>query len=204
MQLQLLKLESESYTEGPMLISSDEDISEGASGFSDAIGICRTEETWESSYMMDVLNDSGLSNADPNTFMASWHASEHPVSLSVFEELEKKYRDQTSLPKSDRRLLFDRINSGILEIYRQFNDPIPSVRSGTKMVSPRWIKNALQDGLRQLLTNQEKNLKKDTLARVQGEESQWLDIGDDMDAIGKEFERLLLDELVAELSETVV
>ncbi|XP_015899514.3 uncharacterized protein LOC107432827 isoform X1 [Ziziphus jujuba] len=202
MQLQLLKLdklESESYTEGPMLISSDEDNGEGSTGFSDAIGIFQTQESWESSYMIQVLTDSGLSNTDPNMFVASWHSRERPVSLSVFEDLEKKYHDQTSLPKSERRLLFDRINSGLLEIYEQFTDPHPWARPAIKMVVPRWIKDGLQDGLRRLLKNQEKNAKKDTADKVLGRESEWLDMGDDIDVIGTEVERLLLDELLSEV-----
>lgn len=199
MQLQLLKLESESYTEGPMLISSDEENGEGSAGFSDAIGIFRTKESWESSYMIKILIDSGLSNTDPDMFVASWHTPECPVSLSVFEDLEEKYYDQTSLPKSERRLLFDRINSGLLEIYKQFTDPHPWVRFATTKVGPRWIKGALQDGLRQLLTDQEKNVKKDTVDKVLGRESQWLDMGDGIDVIGMEVERLLLDELVTEV-----
>lgn len=199
MQLQLLKLESESYEEGPMLISSDEDVGEGSTRFSDAIGLCRYQQSWECGYMVDVLGHSGLNDADPDVFLASWHAPECPVSPLVFEELEKNYYDQASPPKSERRLLFDRINSGILEMCQQFTDPHPWVRSEATVMVPRWSKNELQDGLRWLLASQEKNAKKSTTEKVLGKESQWLDLADDIDALGRWIEKLLLNDLVEEL-----
>ncbi|EXB67881.1 hypothetical protein L484_008898 [Morus notabilis] len=200
MQLQLLKLESESYEEGPMLISSDEDVGEGSTRFSDAIGLYRYQQSWECGYMVDVLGHSGLNGADTDVFLASWHAPECPVSPLVFEELEKNYYDQASPPKSERRLLFDRINSGILEMCQQFTDPHPWVRSEATVMVPRWSKNGLQDGLRWLLASQEKNAKKCTTEKVLGKESQWLDLADDIDALGRWIEKLLLNDLVEELA----
>ncbi|PON72827.1 afadin [Parasponia andersonii] len=200
MQLQLLKLESESYEEGPMLISSDDDVGEGSSKASDAIGLSVTQQNWESCYVVDVLIHSGLNNADPNMFLAVWHTPDCPLSPFLFEELEKKYSVQTTLPKSERRLLFDRISCGILEMYQPFTDPHPWIRSNaTTMLGPRWFKNELQDGLCQLLAIQAKNVRKDTTEKVLGRESDWLDMSEDIDVIGREIETLLLDELVEEL-----
>lgn len=200
MQLQLLKLESESYEEGTMLISSDDEAGEESTQVSDAIGLSRSQQSWDSCYVVDVLIHSGLNNADPDTFLAAWHTPECPLSPSVFEELEKMYNDQTSPLKSERRLLFDRISGGILEMYQPFTDPHPWVKSTTTQISGlRWSKNELQDGLCQLLANQAKNVKKDTTEKVLGRESDWLDMSDDIDIIGREIETLLLDELVEEV-----
>ena len=150
--------------------------------------------------MVDVLLHSGLDDANPDVFLAAWHSPASPVSPLVFEELEKKnYDHQTTQPKSERRLLFDRINSGILEMYRQFTDPHPWVRSATAVFGPRWSKNQLQDGLIRLLASQEKNAKKETFEKVLGSEEQWLDIRYNIDVIGGEFEKFLLDELLEEL-----
>lgn len=189
MQLQQLKLESESYAEGPMLISSDEDAGDGS--ILNEKGVCKTEEGWEPSYIVDVLTGSGFNDADadanPDMFMGAWHSPECPVDPLVFEEVEKKYCDQTSCPRYERRLLFDRINSALLEIYQQFMHPHP------------WIRGRLQDRLCALLAGQEKKCNKDSLGKVLASESQWLALGDEVDVMSGEIERSLTDEVVAEV-----
>ena len=198
MQLQLLKLESESYEEGPMLISSDDEVGEGSTEVSDAIGL--SQQSWESCYMVDVLMHSGLNDADPDRVLAAWHTPDCPLSPSVFEELEKKYNDQTCPPKTERKLLFDRLSCAILEMYEPFTDPHPWIKSTTRtMLGPRWSKDELQNGLHLFLASQVKNVGKDETERVLGRESEWMDMRDDIDIIGREIETLLLDELVEEL-----
>ncbi|KAI5325537.1 PREDICTED: B456_004G223300 [Prunus dulcis] len=200
MQLQLLKLESEPYAEGPMEISSDEEVGEESTGFSDAIGLHRDQGSWESSYLADILTESGLNSADSGTFLTTWHTPECPVSPLLFEELEKKYPDQTSWPKPERRLLFDRINSGLLEMFEQFTDPHPWVRPANKRVGPKWIHRSVLHGvLCKLLASQEENANEDNLEKVLERDSLWLDLGDDIDIIGREVENSLIDELVAEV-----
>ncbi|PQQ04592.1 uncharacterized protein Pyn_20020 [Prunus yedoensis var. nudiflora] len=108
MQLQLLKLESEPYAEGPMEISSDEDVGEESTGFSEAIGLRRDQGSRESSYLANIL---------------------------------------TNL----------------------------------------------------LLASQEENANEDNLEKVLERDSLWLDLGDDVDIIGREVENSLIDELVAEV-----
>ncbi|XP_050384562.1 uncharacterized protein LOC126801139 [Argentina anserina] len=196
MQLQLLKLESDSYAEGSVLISSDEDAGEGSSWFRHA---CREEESWESSYMVDMLTESRLNNADHDTFLATWHTSECPVSPILFEELEKKYSDETPCPKSERKLLFDRINLGLLEMFQQFTDPHPWVRPMKITVGLKWIsRTAVQDDLGKLLTGEEK-ANEESLDKLLERDSLWLHFRDHIDIIGGEIERSLLDELVAEV-----
>ena len=118
MQLQLLKLESDEYVEGPMIVS-DEDGGEGSTGMLEDKGLRRTEDSWECSYIIDVLSESGIDGAQPDTISELWHSLECPVSLSVFDELEKRYGDWTTCSRSQRRLLFDRINLGIVKINEQ-------------------------------------------------------------------------------------
>lgn len=195
MQLQLLKLESEAFAEEPVLISCDEDVGEG-SVLNDK-GVCGTEESWQPTYIIDVLNDFGFNDCDPHTFMAIWHSSECPVAPIVFEELEKKYHVQTSCPRSERRLLFDRINSALLEIHQQFMCSHSRVKLATRAGS-KWIKDGFQDCLFVLLAEQEKKSNEDIMGKVPTRESWWMGLGDDIDAIGREIERLLTDELVEE------
>ncbi|KAL5546285.1 hypothetical protein UlMin_005972 [Ulmus minor] len=201
MQLQLLKLESESYEEGPMLVSSDEDFGGGSTRLLDASGLSRAQGSRESCYVINVLINSGLNDTDPDTFAANWNTPECPVNPSVFEELEKKYLEHTSWPKSERRLLFDRINLGILEMFKQFNDPHPWVRSSEKKTfSLRWSRDALQDGVLRFLARQEKSRRKEAADEVLEREAKWLDMGDNIDGIGREVEGLLLEELIQELT----
>ncbi|KAI4300160.1 hypothetical protein L6164_033569 [Bauhinia variegata] len=77
----------------------------------------------------------------------------------------------------------------------------PWVRSSLAATSfsSKLIKNGLQDGLLTLLGGQVK-VKDDALGKVLLKESKWLDIGDDIDVIGREVEKLLLNDLVAEIA----
>ncbi|KAI4349260.1 hypothetical protein L6164_009870 [Bauhinia variegata] len=200
MQLQELKLESEEYVEGPILVSSDEDAGEVSTGNSKENRLCRAEDNWESSYIINTLFESGIDRAHPDTFLEVWHSSECPVSPSVFDELEKRYSDLTTCPKSERKLLFDRINSGIVKIFHQVLNAQPWVNSpATTNIGSKLIENGLQDGLLTLLGPQAK-VKDDALGKVLAKQSQWLDMGDDIDVIGRDVERLLLDDLVAEIA----
>ncbi|KAL1330155.1 hypothetical protein HN51_047314 [Arachis hypogaea] len=199
MQLQLLKLESEGYAEGSVLISSDEECGEGSTRLSEDNRLCRTEDSWESSYIIDVLSESGIDGAQPDPNFEFWHSLESPVSLSVFNELEKRYCDWTTCSRSERRLLFDRINSGIVKIHNQSMNLQPWVSRATTNVGSKLIENRIQDGLFRLLGSQGK-VKDDALGKVLVKEPQWLDLGDEIDVIGREIERLLLEELVAEIA----
>ncbi|XP_009343058.1 uncharacterized protein LOC103935011 [Pyrus x bretschneideri] len=200
MQLKLLKLESEPYEEGHMEVSSDDEVGDGSTGFSDARGFCKDEKSWESVYLANTLTESGLNNADPATFLAMWHTPDCPVNPLLFEELEKKYYRQTSWPKPERKLLFDRINSGLVEMFEQFTDPHPWVRPASKRIGPKWINtSAVEDVLCTLLASQEENANEDNLEKELQRDSLWLDFGDEIDVIGWEVERKLIEELVAEV-----
>jgi len=202
MQLQLLKLESEEFGEGSVLVQSDEDGREEYSGISEDNGLLKTGDGWESSYMIDVLSESGIDRYQPDAFLEVWHSPECPVSLSVFEELEKKYSDWNTCPSSERRLLFDRINWGIIDIFEQFLSAqswvIPSISTNLRSNS-KLIKNGLQDCLYRMLCSQGK-VKDTALGKVLVSELQWLNLRDEIDGIGSEVESLLLDDLVAEIA----
>ncbi|KAM7262966.1 hypothetical protein ACFE04_000649 [Oxalis oulophora] len=200
MQLQLLKSESDIHAEedGPMFTYSDEDAGEGSIMFTRDKQMKSGEEYWESSYLTDVLTGSGFqSAADPDGFLSAMHSPECPVNPLLFEELEKKYREMMSVPKSERRLMFDRINLKMLDIYQQIADPHPWIRLETG-VCPLWNKNAMED-MRWSLLNEDEKVKINAHEKAFGRESDWLDLGEEIDKIGKEIERLLVHELVLEM-----
>ncbi|XP_010529869.1 PREDICTED: uncharacterized protein LOC104806591 [Tarenaya hassleriana] len=199
MQLQLLKLESRDYEEGPMLVSSDEDAEQEESSRQTNEKLMTTQESqqdWRSFYLVDVLANSRFSDSDPDTFMATWHSSESPLTPSLFEELEKKYSNLKPSTRLERKFLFNRINEELLQIFQQFTDPHPWVKPSR--ICPKWDINRIQDALRDLVMNKEEKPRKGAEEKVL-EEMEWLSLEDDIEVIGRYIEKLLTDELIAEL-----
>ncbi|MBA0551467.1 hypothetical protein Golob_022351 [Gossypium lobatum] len=188
MQLQLLKLETEAYEEGTVLLSSDDD------GDRVSIQFATAEKNLESVYIVDVLVDSGINGADLDTFLATWHSPECPVNPTVFEELEKKYHNLNSWSRAERRLMFDRINLKLLEIHQQYIDQFPWIKKPVRKIIPKWNILELEDGLHKSLVSENKKPDMDT------EVCEWSNSRDDIDVIGNEIERLLVDELVGEVA----
>ncbi|XP_010260032.1 PREDICTED: uncharacterized protein LOC104599262 [Nelumbo nucifera] len=203
LQLQLLKLESsDAYTEGlGMVVPSDEET--GEVSFSvlaekeKTARALRTEVNRNFSYLVDVLTDSGFYDVDREIIPSMWNSWECPIFPTVFEKLEKKYEEQTWL-RSERRLLFDRINAALMEMCCAFMDPHPWVKSLMKKGSFGWERQSLAEELRKMLVSQERDVGVDSPDKALGKMT-WLDLGDDIDAVGTEIEKLLLDELVGEL-----
>ncbi|KAL0555547.1 hypothetical protein IC582_009495 [Cucumis melo] len=199
MQLKLLKLETEAFTESEETqhISSDEDGVEGSVGSPEDKYTPNGEDSWEISYLTDVLQSSAFKDTEPDMFVAMWHSLECPVDPSTFEYLEKKYAVRSSQPRSERKLLFDCINLGILDIYQKFTDPYPWVRPPTIQVG---YSEGLCNNLCKFLAKQQvKKVDEDIVEKVVGRTSQWLVLGYDVDVIGKEIERLVVDELITEV-----
>ncbi|KAL4271453.1 hypothetical protein GQ457_13G013220 [Hibiscus cannabinus] len=192
MQLQLLKLETEEYEEGTMLLSSDDDGDQVSVWSAEDKGTAMAEKNLESVYIVDVLVESGINGADLDTFLSTRHSPDCPVNPIVFEELEKKYHNLNSWSRAERRLMFDRINSKLLEIYQQFVNQYPWIKPVRKII-PKWNILELEDSLHKSLVSENKKLDMDA------GEYEWLNSRDDIDVIGKEIERLLVDELIAEV-----
>ncbi|KAM1819608.1 hypothetical protein ACFX15_001174 [Malus domestica] len=129
--------------------------------------------------------------------LSTWCPLEWPVSLAVFETLEKKFGDQASWKRSDMRFLFDRINAGLMEIF----EPCMGVPTWTKPVSRRIrsmpSEEMIEEDLWMLLVSQEKETRKDSIENALGREIE-LDLGDDIDGIDREIERFLFDKLIVE------
>lgn len=193
MQLQLLKLESATYNEGGMLVSSDEEDTdqEESSTITDEAMITHElgEEDWKSLYLVDLLANSNFSGSDHSIVMATTT----PVDPSLFEDLEKKYSSVKTSTRLERKLLFDQISREVLYMLKQFSDPHPWVKS--TRVCPKWDANKIQETLQELVTRKDEKPSKDNVE----EELQWLSLEDDIEIIGREIEEMLTDELIAEL-----
>lgn len=172
MQLQLLKLETRSYATASILVSSDEDepspvCSEGA----------KRSDNWETSYKADMLAEYEFDGT-----------SGPIVSPHVFENLEKKYRyPKASCSRSDRRLLFDQVNSCILEISQRFANPHPLMKP-----SKAWFELELCK-----LLEAELKQEKEDVAFLHSKR-EWMNLGKYVEELGCEIGEILLDELVFE------
>ncbi|KAK8480789.1 hypothetical protein V6N11_019896 [Hibiscus sabdariffa] len=129
--------------------------------------------------------------------------SETPISLSVFEALEKKYGEQMSWNRSARRLLFDRINSGLMEILQPCLGDLLWAKPVARRLSFLQNSREIVEELYRLLVSQEneaKNeVKRESSEKVFGKDDGWLSLGYDIEAIGREIENWLIDELSAEI-----
>ncbi|XP_022993123.1 uncharacterized protein LOC111489237 isoform X2 [Cucurbita maxima] len=195
---------SETNTEGYDLFvsSDDDDVGQGSICSSDEIdnitSTFKFKDSREFSYLVDVLSEAGF-NLEKG--YVSWHGEErHVISPSVFETLEKKFGEQICWRRSERELLFDRINSGLVELFESF----VGVPEWAKPVSRRFrFRSLLSDEMIEeelwiLLDRQEREVKKDLVDEEFGKEIGWMDLGGEIDSICREVERFLVNELVAE------
>ncbi|KAG5239792.1 Plant disease resistance response protein [Salix suchowensis] len=190
---------SETYSEGSgMVVSSDEDAGEGSVDDSEENFRRKFyEESRDFSYLVDVLSEAGSDSRKLLGF-DSWHSQDNPISHSVFETLEKKNGEQISWNRSEKRLLFGRINSGLTETLR----PCMCMPAWTKPVARRFSSSLSQEMIGEevwtLLVAQEKEAGKDS-EKVLGKDDRWLELSDDVQFIGIEIENFLIDELVADI-----
>ncbi|KAL2485294.1 hypothetical protein Adt_30050 [Abeliophyllum distichum] len=166
MHLQLLKMESEAYAQVPALISNQEEVAQQSQLDSEENQILKVE-SWEVSYFLDVLIDSGFEVADPDMLGEPWYAPECPLHLAVFDNLEKKYSEETTVSRSER--------------------------------SSKWEKQGVEDAIWKLLTGQELQVNMGLSDRTLDREMQWLEFRGEIDVIGNEIEKLLIDDMIVDV-----
>lgn len=185
-------------------VSSDEDYgNESVGDFEekkDITGLSRTEESRDFSYVVEVLTEAGISNASLFKDFSTWHSAECPIRPSVFETLEKKFGEQQLWKRSERRLLFDRINFGLLDILH----PYLYVPMWEKLVSRRMNSEPSQDMIEDemwgLLVSQEKKAGKESADNMLGGgEIRWIELGEEVENIVREIVKLLVEELVDDI-----
>ncbi|KAL9227095.1 hypothetical protein vseg_002831 [Gypsophila vaccaria] len=193
-KLHLLEAVSiESGSEGPgMAVScdvSDEDGSPCCYREDLQISQC-TPESYHFSYLVDVLTESGLITGNLEMENERRFADRYLLDPSVFNILEKKYGKSTARQRSERRLLFDRINSGLVEILRPFVGLHSWRKPVVKRLSVRQSWEFIEEDLWSLLVNQEEESKNN--------EIEWFDFEEDAKVIVQEIQSLVIDELVEE------
>uniref|UniRef100_A0A1J3J9W9 DUF4378 domain-containing protein n=1 Tax=Noccaea caerulescens TaxID=107243 RepID=A0A1J3J9W9_NOCCA len=196
-QIDTLKSESDSYSDGSgMEVSSDDEesvIDSKAKESKDCepIVFLDTQESRDSSYIDDILAEVLLGVSDKRDLV---------ITPKIFEKLEKKYCTETSWKRSERRILFDRVNSGLVEILESFT----ATPTWKKPVSRRLVTVISTFGLKQelwkVLARQEKRAKKESLAKVPVIDiDDWLQLEADDESVVFELESMIVDELLDEV-----
>ncbi|XP_020553381.1 uncharacterized protein LOC105174401 isoform X1 [Sesamum indicum] len=199
MQLQLLKMESGTYAESSTLVPIEEEVAQ-LSPITSEENYPPEDKGWEISYALDVLIESGLEESELNMLRTTWHSPHCPLDPKLFDNLEKKYSDDTSGLRSERRLLFERINSAILEIFQEHVDMCPWVRPKLAGLNLEWEKDGggVRDAALEKLISQE--LSNDDISeRVVDREMWWSDGKGEIEVIGNEIEKLLIDDMITEV-----
>jgi hypothetical protein len=206
MQLHLLEsVKDDTNTEEAfMMVSSDEDsMNESVNYSQESYRFTEQfspEESRNFSYLSDVLDEADFFGRNLKTSVDRFYSPEMPLDPSIFNTLENKYGNQTCWKKSERKLLFDRINSGLMEILWPYCTGSSTLSKSLKTrVSDTLTRNVIVEDLWVLLISQENEVSKDLSQKAVGKDKMWLDLGGDIDSIARDIEILLFDELVAEL-----
>ncbi|XP_044461699.1 uncharacterized protein LOC123193016 [Mangifera indica] len=204
LQLELLKPESlEAYSEEDgMIVSSDDDSKEGSvqnSGvYKEFVRIFSVEESRDFSYLVDVFTEAGFHGKNSDLGYETRCSSEFPISPAVFEMLEKKYGEQMSWKRSERRLLFDRINLKLSDIL-QTSIGMHWTKPLLRRLCFRKSLEAVEEELWMSLVRHDKQANKDSPVKVLGQDDGWLELGDDIEVIVTDIECSLIDQLAEEV-----
>lgn len=192
-KLQILKLESEeNQSKADAVTMSDGHSTERSSCVHENMEHFRCyglKDSQQFSYLVNVLDKLGFHGEKLEVSFERWHSPEHIINPLVFETLENKYKKQESWKKSDRRLLFDRINFGLTEIVR--SKPLRRKMSN-------FLRDIIAEELWNMLLSQEIEANADLSKKALGKEP-WLELADEVDFIVGEIEAFLFNELVTEL-----
>ncbi|KAG6434061.1 hypothetical protein SASPL_105682 [Salvia splendens] len=195
MQLKLLKLESGTYPEiceTSALVPIEEEEAQLLRVVSEGDPVLAADN-WRTCYAVDVLIDSGLEESYFHMSRTLWHSSNSPLDPKLFDKLEKKYNNaKTARLRWERRLLFDKINSAVVEIFHERVNLCPWVMPKVSGSNLQW--QGVQDDLERLI-NQEYGSGYRELDR----EMLWSESRGEIEILGNEIERLLMDEMITEV-----
>lgn len=199
MQLQLLKVETDECADEPPLLPTKEQMAQQSQIMATIPkeNLTVGSEIWQKSYTNDVLMNSGLQELDLYVLGITWHSPDSPLDPKLFDNLEKKYNHDTSGMRSDRRLLFDQINSAIQKILEERIGSYPWNVPGLGVLHLKR-KEGVGDVLERLM-KQEFGKEGDKLDRTGQGELQWLESRNETEAVVNKIEELLVDDLIAEV-----
>ncbi|KAK8953290.1 hypothetical protein KSP40_PGU016967 [Platanthera guangdongensis] len=206
-QLQLLKFDTENNfpEEIKAFISGDEDAAEPFSQFGDIHQSFRDEEDRDYSYLLDILIDSGIMKSEKSGVFGACHLEEFPVGVDAFDRLEKKYKSVMSWSMSERKLLFDLVNSTVADIA-----VMPFMNIMRTWVNPRlsWQSKMSHEGIVEEIWQAVVKRRKEAGSCYSEEELislKWFNFGSgESEVVGRELENLLSENLMDELVEELL
>ncbi|KAG9160916.1 hypothetical protein Leryth_008726 [Lithospermum erythrorhizon] len=190
-QLQLLKMDS---TEVSTIVTNNDDFLPQIEE-DNLLNI----ESWEDMYIVDLLINSGLEKLHLPTLNSGCQSLHIPVGVSIFDTLEKKYSDGIAERRSERKLLFDRINSMLVDIFLQDIDSCPWLKAAPRRIDSNWQNHSLKEELNRLLALEDKGTEDPTPIKMLDIEMEWSSYRTDIFLMGKDIEKILTDELIMEV-----
>ncbi|KAH0468883.1 hypothetical protein IEQ34_002115 [Dendrobium chrysotoxum] len=205
MQLQFLEFDStDSFAEEiDAFISFDEDSGDPVFQLGDILHAFRDEEDRDYSYLLDMLIDSGFLKSEKIELFSALQLSELPISVDVFNKLEKKYKSVESWSISERKLLFDLINSTLADISAVlFMNICPWGKS-----SLCWQSKMAPEGPVEKIWQAVVKCRKE-ISNSYLEENligpRWFEVGNDSEVVGRELENMLSEHLIDQLLKELI
>jgi len=184
-------------------VSSDEDCGNeyihNSQEKKDITGLFRAEESRNFSYVVEVLTEGSIVNRSLFTDCSTWHSSQCPISPSVFEVLEKKFGEQQLWRRSERKLLFDRINLGLLQILQTYLYIPKWEKSTSRRLNAEPSQDMIEDEMWGLLVAQEKKASNELADNTLEGKISWIELVQDVEDIVTEIVELLTEELANEI-----
>ncbi|KAF2942040.1 uncharacterized protein [Oryza sativa Japonica Group] len=157
------------------------------------------EEEREFSYVLDILIVSGIHGTAEDQLYKVCQSLDCPAGYDVFEKLEKKYMKVAEWSRSDRKLIFDMVNTILSEILAPCLDMHPWVKSARKM-APVWGSEGLLEKILQMLVQRREELGlSKTKPEKKALDRKWPDLSDCIDRVGRDVENMIKDDLLEEM-----
>ncbi|XP_051131136.1 uncharacterized protein LOC127251471 isoform X2 [Andrographis paniculata] len=198
-QLQLLKSESGECSDASTNIFPIEEQTTQSSSVAFDGNPAPGAKGWEIPYTVDVLISAGLQDLEFNMLRTAWHSPDCPLDPDLFDALEKKYKNDTGEMRSERRLLYDRINSALLEIFDEEVDKL--CHWGMPKLGMSLKRKGVGVVLEKIMKKVECAAKLEDISIVQ--QQQWEESREcngeiEVITIGNEIEDMLIDEIVTQ------
>ncbi|GJN22862.1 hypothetical protein PR202_gb10464 [Eleusine coracana subsp. coracana] len=157
------------------------------------------EEERDFSYLLDILIASGIHGTTEDQLYKVCQSLDCPAGYDVFEKLEKKYTKVVQWSISDRKLLFDMVNTILSQILAPCLNMQPWVNTARNL-APLWGSEGLLEKVLQVLTQKREELE---LCKPKPErkalDKMWPDLADCIDRVGRDIEKMIKDDLLEEL-----
>ncbi|TVU44383.1 hypothetical protein EJB05_03820, partial [Eragrostis curvula] len=159
------------------------------------------EEERDFCYLLDILIASGIHGTAEDQLYKVCQSLDCPAGYDVFEKLEKKYTNVVQWSRSDRRLLFDMVNTILSQILAPCLNMQPWVKNTPRNLAPLWGSEGLLEKVLQVLTQRREELALSQPKKPEKKafDQNWPDLAGCIDRAGRDIEKMIKDDLLEEL-----